>query len=115
MDKSVRRVTVVQASGDHRESKVVFDNEGDEDADDEVEDHPSFRRLEQSVRHMLKAHVIEAQEAYQRHLESVEKGGRHWMVEGPRNMMRARRKALKEIRKASPFGFRVEIDEDEED
>jgi hypothetical protein len=115
MDRSVRRVTVVQASGDHRESKIVYDSEGDKDADDDVEEHPSFRRLERSVRHVLKGRVIEAQDAYQRHLDSVEKGGRSWMVDGPRNMMRARHKAMKEIRKASPFGFRVEIEEDEED
>jgi hypothetical protein len=115
MDRSVRRVTVVQASGDQRESKIVYDSEGDEDADDEVEDHPTFRRLERSVRHVLKGQVIEAQDAYQRHLDSVEKGGRSWIVDAPRNMMRAHRKALKEIRKATPFKIEIEEDEDEED
>jgi hypothetical protein len=48
MDKSVRRVTAVQANGDHRESKIVH-----EDTDDEVEEHPRFRPA-RSVRHMLK-------------------------------------------------------------
>jgi hypothetical protein len=50
MDKSVRRVTAVQVNGDHRGSKIVY-----EDNDDEVEEHPRFRRLDQSVRHMLKS------------------------------------------------------------
>jgi hypothetical protein len=50
MDKSVRRVTEVQAHDGHRESKIVY-----EDTDDEVEEHPRFRRLERSVRHVLKA------------------------------------------------------------
>ena len=39
--------------------------------------------------------VIAAQEAYQRHLDSVEKGGNTWFFEEPRNMMRARRKAMR--------------------
>ena len=59
--------------------------------------------LERSVRHFLKAQVIAAQEAYQRHLESVEKGGNSWLVEDPFNLIKARRKAMKEARKAAPF------------
>ena len=72
MDKLVRRVTVVQSSGGHREAHVVY-NSGDED--DEDGGSPRLTGLERSVRHLLKAQVIAAQEAYRRHLESVGEGG----------------------------------------
>jgi hypothetical protein len=100
MDKLVRRVTVVQGTGDARQANVVYKADEDDDMD---EGSPRLNRLERSVRHMLKAQVIAAQDAYQRHLDSVEKGGNKWFFEEPRNMMRARRKAMKEMRKAAPF------------
>jgi hypothetical protein len=112
MDKLVRRVTVVQGGGETRHANVVYKN--DEDEDDL--DIPRFNRLERSVRHLLKAQVIAAQEAYQRHLESVEKGGNSWLVENPFNLMKARRRAMKEVRKASPFKLmRFDSDEDEDE
>jgi hypothetical protein len=115
MDKLVRRVTVVQGSGEHREHKVVYESDDDEDTD---EGGGGIDRLERSVRHMLKAQVIAAQEAYQRHLDSAAKGGNSWFFEDPMNFMRARRKAMKEMRKAAPFGIpkmKFEEDEDEGD
>jgi hypothetical protein len=112
MDKLVRRVTVVQGGGATRHANVVYKSDQDED-DPDV---PRFNTLERSVRHLLKAQVIAAQEAYQRHLESVEKGGNSWLVEDPFNLMKARRKAMKEVRKASPFKLmRFESDEDEDE
>src|SRR4030088_805043 len=98
MGELVRRVTVVQSSGAHRDSKVVYENDEDEDTDDESPATPRFKRLEHSVRHMLKAQVIAAQDAYQRHLDSVAKGGNSWMVDDPMNFMKARKKAMKEMR-----------------
>ena len=113
MDKLVRRVTRVERSGQHRDAKVIYKGNEDEDDDSET---PRFHRLERSVRHMLKAQVIAAQEAYQRHLESAEKGGNAWLHDGPRNFMKARRKAMKEMRKASPFGMhKIDNDDDDED
>jgi hypothetical protein len=114
MDKLVRRVTVVQGSGENRQANIVYKSEDDED---EERGMPSFNKLERSVRHLLKAQVIAAQEAYQRHLESVEKGGNSWIVEDPFNLIKARRKAMKEARKASPFklmNFGSDDDEDED-
>ena len=67
---------------------------------------------------MLKAQVIGAQDVYQRHLDSVEKGGRSWMYDAPGNFMKARRKAMKEMRKSAPFGMpkmKFDDDEDEDD
>jgi hypothetical protein len=111
MDKLVRRVTVVQSSGDHREAQVVYNSE---EEDDEDGGSPRLTGLERSVRHLLKAQVIAAQEAYRRHIESVEKGGNSWLVDEPFNLMKARRKAMKEARKAAPFKLmKFEGDEDE--
>ncbi len=112
MDKLVRRVTLVERSGQNREAKVVYENE-DEDNDDRMPPH--FRNMERSVRHMLKAQVIAAQEAYERHLESAGKGGRHWMTDGPKNFMAARKKAMKEMKQASPFKVEKNPEYDEED
>ena len=109
MDKLVRRVTVVQGTGENRQANVVY--KSDEEDDDDM---PRPSRLERAVRHMLKAQVIAAQEAYQRHLNSVDKGGSSWMYEAPGNFMKARRKALKELRKASPFKM-MKFEDDEDD
>jgi Family of unknown function (DUF6312) len=121
MDKLVRRVTVVQSSGEHRTGKVVYERDEDEDLDedeDEDEDRePSLKPLERTVRHMLKAQLIAAQEAYQRHLDAAAKGGNSWLVDDALNMMKVSRKARKEMQKASPFRkVKVEVeDEDDED
>jgi hypothetical protein len=114
MDKLVKRVTVVHGSGEGRHAEVVYKTEEDED-EEEFGGGPNLRRLERSVRRMLKAQVIAAQEAYQRHIDSAEKGGKTWLYEAPNNFMKARRKAMKEMRKASPFHAKSESDEDEED
>lgn len=114
MDKLVKRVTVVQGSGDNRQANVVYKT----DEDDEDFGGPKLSRIEKTVRHMLKAQVIAAQDAYQRHLDSVEKGGRSWIYDAPGNFMKARRKAMKEMRKSAPFGMpkmKFDDDDDEDD
>lgn len=111
MDKLVRRVTLIERSGQNREAKVVY--ESDEEDDDELPPH--LRRMEKSVRHMLKAQVIAAQEAYERHLESAGKGGNHWLMDAPRNFMSARKKAMKEMRHAAPIRVEKNPEYDEED
>lgn len=113
MDKLVRRVTVVQG----RDAKVVY--QSDDDPLDS-EGKPNFKKLEESVRHMLKAQVIAAQEAYERHLESAKKEGNAWMTDAPENFMKARKKAMKEMREAMPKGMRKRMpfgmpNDDEED
>ena len=115
MDKSVRRVTVVSGSGENRQSNVVYKSDEDEN---EGFGMPGLNKLEKSVRHLLKAQVIAAQEAYQRHVESVEKGGKNWLFDEPGNLMKARRKAMKEMSKAAPFkmmDFGSDKDEDEDE
>jgi hypothetical protein len=108
MDKLVKRVTVVQGSGEHRTANVVYKSDEDDDGEE-------GNRFERTIRHVLKAQVIAAQEAYQRHLDSVAKGGKTWIFDEPSNLMKAQRKAMKEIRKASPFKIKIEKDEDEDE
>jgi len=115
MDKLVKRVTIVersaQGSGQARESKVVYDLDEDDEAD-----APSYRNLERTMRHLLKADLIAAQEVYERHLASLEKGGTAWLDDAPRNFMKAQRKGLKEAKKVSPFGaVKVRVEEDDEE
>lgn len=106
MDKIVRRVTVVERGNPHprpepqHKSKVVYDNGIDDDEDD---DAPDLNPLERRVRRLLKAQVIQSQEAYQRHLESAAKGGSAWIYDAPRNLMRARRKAMRDLNMTGPF------------
>jgi hypothetical protein len=115
MEKLVRRVTVVQGSGENRAAKVVFERDEDED-DEDNGGAPNLKALERAVRHMLKAQVIAAQDAYQRHLDAAAKGGNSWLLDDAFNMMKAPRKAMKEMRKASPFGrVKVEIEDEDED
>src|SRR5262249_16222254 len=101
MDRLVRRVTVFQGNGQHPTAKDL--NERDEN-EDEDEDEPNFKSLERTIRHVLKARLIAAQDAYQRHLDSAAKGGNSWLIDDAFNMMKMPRKARKEMRKASPFG-----------
>jgi hypothetical protein len=113
MDKLVKRVTVVQSSGDDRAAKVVYTS--DDDDSDDGSGQPNFENLERSVRHMLKAQMIAAQEAYQRHLDSAAKKEKNaWLYDAPGNFMKARRKAMKEMRKAAPFR-KQKVDDEEED
>lgn len=112
MDKLVRRVTVVQGG----DAKVVYQSEDDPF---DSEDRPSFKKLEEGVRHVLKANLIAAQEAYDRHLESSKKEGNGWMEDAPANLMKARKKAMKELRETMPKDMRKRMpfgaDDDEED
>jgi hypothetical protein len=113
MDKLVKRVTVVRGSGENRHAEVVYESD-DEEAEEEDRE-PNLKSLERSVRHILKAQLVAAQEAYQRHLDSVEKGGAAWMKDAPGNIWEAGSKAAKEIRKSMPFGRSDDDDEDEDE
>jgi hypothetical protein len=104
MDKLVRRVTVVQGGGENRHATIVYERDRDDDHDDddsEGEAWSFFRPLERAIRHMLKAEVIMAQEAYNRHIKSAAHGRQQWLLDMPSNVFNAQRKGLKEIRKAA--------------
>jgi hypothetical protein len=108
MDNLVRRITVVRASGNDRRSEVVYENGHEEGAE-----KPKLAPLERSIRHMLKAQVIAAQEAYQRHIASAEKGGMSWMTDVPGNLVKATRTAVREMRKSMPFATPTPDDDDQ--
>jgi hypothetical protein len=128
MDELIKQVTVVSGSGDHRETKVVYD--------DKQEDYPTFpiddivscvtvirgrgsareakaifksprwadrddswESFEQDVRRFLKADMIRAQEAYQRHVESAHDAGKTWWIDLPANLIRSFMDAEKKVRK----------------
>jgi hypothetical protein len=98
MDKLVRRVTLVQGAGESRHATVVYESD-DEDKED---DHESFLKpLERAVRHMLKADLVIAQEAYDRHVKSASRGKDRWLLDAPLNIINAQRKGMKEVRRAA--------------
>jgi hypothetical protein len=105
MDKLVRRVTVVQGGGENRHATIVYERDRDDDDDDnddfESDARSFFRPLERVVRHVLKAEVIIAQEAYERHIKSAAHGRQQWLLDMPSNILNAERKGLREIRKAA--------------
>jgi hypothetical protein len=114
MDKLVKRVTVVQGSGNLRQSTVVYESDEDYDEDrDEDRERRTFRPFERAIRHILKAELIMAQEAYNRHIKSASHGASDWLLEAPSNLLRAHRKGLKEVRKAATS--MVYDDDDDED
>lgn len=113
MNKLIRRVTVVQGGA----AKVVYQSEDDPF---DSEGRPSFKNLEKKVRNVLKAQLVAAQEAYDRHLESAKKEGNAWVDDAPGNFMKARKKAMKELREGMPKEMRKHMpfgagDDDEED
>ena len=96
MDKLVKRVTVIEGEGENRHAQVIY-----ESPKEEGEDEGLLGPLERAVRHLLKADLIRAQEAYNRHVASASGKG-NWLVDAPENMRQALRKAEKEARKARP-------------
>jgi hypothetical protein len=106
MDKLVKRVTVVQGDKGHRHATIVYEN--DDELEDEEESHP-LRPFEKLVRHLLKAELVMAQEAYDRHTKSATRRGNGWLRDAPTNILRAQEKGLTELRKISS----IEFDEDD--
>jgi len=110
MDKLVRRVTVVQRSGDTRTATVAYEHP-EEHEDETIQSSSLLRPVERIVRRFLKAEVIFTQEQYKRHLES---GGRKngWLFDAPSNILHAGVKAYNEARKAVPFRLLPKVPEE---
>jgi hypothetical protein len=104
MDKLVKRVTIVHGTGANRETSVVYEHR-DESLDEEQKRRTSrwLRPVERFTRRMLKADLLGAQEAYQRHLDSSRKRKNGWLRDTEKNYERASRKAYNEARKVAPF------------
>jgi Family of unknown function (DUF6312) len=109
MDKLVRRVTVVQRSGDTRTATVVYDHP--EEQDEPIQSSAILQPVERVIRRILKADVIFTQEQYKRHLESGHrKNG--WLFDAPSNILHAGIKAYNEARKAVPFRLLPKVPEE---
>jgi hypothetical protein len=110
MDKLVRRVTVVQRSGETRTATVAYEHP-EEHEDETIQSSSFLRPVERVVRRLLKAEVIFTQEQYKRHLES---GGRKngWLLDAPSNILHAGLKAYNEARKAVPFRLLPKVPEE---
>src|SRR5205085_11404921 len=102
MDKLVRRVTVVQRSGDVRTATVTYQDPELEE-EQRVKTSPLLRPIERVVRRILKADVILTQEQYQRHLESGRQRRNGWLYDLPSNVAHSGIKAYNEARKMVPF------------
>jgi hypothetical protein len=97
MHKLVKRVTVVKVSGENREAKVVYEGEHEDD-----ENEPSMESFERGVRRFLKADLIRAQEAYDRHVKSASRGGKgEWLFDVPSNIVKAILKAERDTREGA--------------
>ncbi len=73
MDKSVKRVTVIEGASDNRRAKVVYEDK----TDDESEIPP----IERAVRHVVNAALISAQVAYDNYIERASKGKTEWVFQ----------------------------------
>jgi hypothetical protein len=97
MHKLVRRVTVVKVSGENREAKVVYEGEHEDD-----ENEPSMESFERGVRRLLKADLIRAQEAYDRHVKSASRSGKgEWLFDVPSNIVKSILKAERDTREGA--------------
>lgn len=110
MDKLVRRVTVIERSGDVRVATVAYEQQ-EQTGDETAQSSPILRPVERLVRRILKADVIFTQEQYRRHLDSARrKNG--WLFDAPSNILHAGVKAYNEARKAVPFKLLPKLPED---
>jgi hypothetical protein len=74
MDRSVKRVTVIEGAGENRRAKVVYEGQKDEH---ESEIPP----IERAVRHLVNAALISAQVAYDTYIERASKGKAQWVFQ----------------------------------
>jgi hypothetical protein len=102
MDKLVKRVTMIDRSGDNTQPRAVT-----------VYKEPRRERakvsfltwpFERAARRMARAQIIFGQEVLRRHYESNRRRRDGWLLEGPANVLESGRRAYNETRKAVPFG-----------
>jgi len=100
MDDLVKRVTVIQRSGDKPQVATTYQRP-QKKSRGKV---PLWSRpFERAIRELAKAQVIFGQELLRRHEETIRRRRRRWMMDEPSNMREAGRAAYNEVRKAVPF------------
>jgi hypothetical protein len=101
MDKLVRRVTVIQRSGDERHAVDVYEQPRKKRRKVSVWTRP----FERAARRLIQAEVIFGQELLRRGEESTRRRRDGWLLEAPANISESGRTAYNEARKAVPFGI----------
>jgi|SRR6516164_8921353 hypothetical protein len=74
MDKSVKRVTVVEGSGENRHSKIVYEGQP-------LVDEAAMPPIERAVRHVVNAALITAQVAYDSYVKRAAEGKTDWVFQ----------------------------------
>ena len=74
MDKSVKRVTVIEGDRGKRHATIVYDDQKDVD---ETATPP----IERAVRHVVHAALISAQVAYDTYMKRAAEGKTNWVFE----------------------------------
>jgi hypothetical protein len=74
MDKSVKRISVIEGSGENRLAKVVYENPADIDVS-------AIPPIEQAVRHIVNATLITARVAYDTYVKRAAEGKTDWVFQ----------------------------------
>jgi hypothetical protein len=74
MDKTVKRVTVLEGDRQNRQAKVVYD-------DPKTLDESKLPPIERAVRHVVNAALITAQIAYDSYLKRASEGKTSWLFQ----------------------------------
>lgn len=99
MDSLVKRVTVIQRSGDNAEPVEVYQEPRKKRRKVSVLARP----LARAARRLVRAEVVFGNELLRRGEESNRRRRDGWLLEAPANMIESGRKAYNEARKAVPF------------
>ena len=105
MDSLVKRVTVIQRSGDTRQPVDVYEKARKKGRKVSVLTRPFAK----AANRVVQANVIFGQELIRRSEESNRGRRDGWLLEGPANVIDSGRKAYNEGRKAVPFGLLPKI------
>ena len=95
MDKTVKRVTVLEGEREGRQAKVVYD--------DPKVDESKIPPVERAIRHVVNAALITAQVAYDSYLKRASEGKTNWLFQSP----------PEEDSTSSTTSVRTTIDDDE--
>jgi hypothetical protein len=97
MAELIRRITVIQRSGDAVAPVTVYREPRKRKVS------RLSRPVERAARRLVKAQVIFGEEVLRRHSRSNRRRRDGWLMDAPRNIIESGRKAYNEARKGVPF------------